>query len=213
MKILIAHQGSRSGENAAELAGRVCRPWTAEVLALDLSSQGFPIEEIARQERCDLILVAEEAQDPIRDWLWRCLIQDLVRHAPCPILLTKPVSTTVLRKIAVPVDGSEASFGLVEKLLPFVTDEMTVTLLHCIEDSPSRLVLYPERRARVVKLHGRLREFVRNHQQFHLECGPPTQRVPWWLKAHAFDLLALDSDRWQTLDLPSDLPLLLFSAI
>ncbi len=89
------------------------------------------IRALAYRDKCDLIMMAPYAYGAIVRWMLGSVAEEVAHIAPCPVLLVRGNAQAKLRHIAVPVDGSQLSYSVLDRLAAFATPDTRVTVLHC----------------------------------------------------------------------------------
>lgn len=156
----------------------------------------FCIEEVARKQDCNLIVMASHARDGLARWLWGSVAEGVARHAPCPTMLVHSPETPVLfREILIPTDGSEPSLEVAHHIGMFLKPETKVTLLHCTGVSDEQKAENMEKRVEQAQLRNHLREHVDGRPWMKLECvsTPAPQGIFDWLAEHDCDLIAMST--------------------
>lgn len=111
-----------------------------EMGGLDLIRAGDPADAIlqaALELDIDVIVMCTHARTGLARWFLGSVAETVVRRAQLPVLLTRPGSPaprSVLRRILVPLDGSEESFAILTTVKPLaVRTGAEVVLLHVNE--------------------------------------------------------------------------------
>jgi nucleotide-binding universal stress UspA family protein len=117
-----------------------------DVVGPDLIRTGEPADAILQvtlQVEIDLIAMSTHARKGLAKWLLGSVAETVLRRAQLPVLLIRPglpVPRPVLRRILVPLDGSEESFAiLVEVKRMALRTGAEVVLLHVTERSLAHL--------------------------------------------------------------------------
>lgn len=182
------------------LENRACR--FSPLVVSTLTRLGSPREEIpAVAQRCqsDLIVMASHGRDGAEHWLLGSVAEGVLRQAPCPVLLVRPMAppASSFRHILVPVDGSEASLAVLKSLPDFLATDGKVTLLQS-----SGVLLYPNvsSKSQVVQAHLQLLESSLKRISVpgvRLEVvvleGNPVDDILSWSQANDCDLIAMSS--------------------
>ena len=86
--------------------------------------QGKPAEtivKVAMEEKCDLILMTTRGGSKVKRWAIGGVTEQVLRMSPIPVLpiqsRTRPAKNNRVRRVIVPVDGSE----LAEEVVPWAT--------------------------------------------------------------------------------------------
>ncbi|MEW6278156.1 MAG: universal stress protein [Candidatus Eremiobacterota bacterium] len=95
---------------------------------------GSPREALVRlaaEEGADLVVMASHGRSGLKRWLLGSVAEAVLRESPCPVLLVRPSrrSEDGFRHILVPVDGSEPSLAVLQRLAPYLAAGGRVTLL------------------------------------------------------------------------------------
>ncbi len=147
-----------------------------EVKAEPLCRVGSPehcIANLAEQEGCDLIILGSHGHSGFVRWFCGSVAEALIRHAPCPVLLVRHFMPIRFDQILIPVDGSEASRRLPERIpAPFLAPETHLTLLQCGEPALEWQLSDP-------------RMEVKN------STSPPAEGICNWLQSHDCDLICM----------------------
>lgn len=146
------------------------------------------IEEVARNQACDLILMATHGHAGIVRWLRGSVAEGVARHAPCPSMLVRSADAPVdFREILIPTDGSPASLSVARRIGRFLTPETRVTLLHCSGD-------HREESEEAETCEG-LRQAVDGRSWMRLEVTAleAPEGIFDWLADHPCDLIAMST--------------------
>ncbi len=139
----------------------------ADVHLRELSGPAEGIVEVAKQERCDLVVMGTHAREGLAHLLLGSVAERVTRLAPMPVLLVRhaPPGEQGLgfRRVLVPIDGSELSnlaLGQAKKLVGYLGAKLLV--LH-VEPRALWLVLealeeYPEEQEKYLRQARRLLE-------------------------------------------------------
>ncbi|MFN8614180.1 MAG: universal stress protein [Vulcanimicrobiota bacterium] len=151
-----------------------------------VGAPAFCIEEVARKQDCNLIVMATHGHSGLLRWLWGSVAEGVARHAPCPSLLVRSPETPVLfREIMIPTDGSEPSLNVARHIGRFIRPETKVTLLHCSGAGEQHLE----------EARQSLGQHVDGRPWMRLECvsadAPPG--IFDWLSQHDCDLIAMST--------------------
>lgn len=119
-----------------------------EMGGLDLIRSGGPADAILQvvlELNIDLIVLCAHARTGLARWLLGSVAETVVRQARLPVLVTRPgvpAPRAVLRRILVPLDGTEESFAVLTavKRLALRTGA-EVVLLHVDEKAPAPVAL------------------------------------------------------------------------
>lgn len=145
------------------------------------------IEEVARKEKCELIMMATHGQSGLVRWLWGSVAEGVARHAPCPAMLVRAAETPVLfREILLPTDGSEESLSVARRIGKYLGAETRVTLLHCTGNTPE-----PE--AAEMRAHLQQQVDGRPWMRLELVSGTAPGGILDWLAGHDCDLIAMST--------------------
>lgn len=150
------------------------------------------IDEVARQEACDLILMATHGHEGLVRWLWGSVAEGVARHAPCPSMLVRsPETPTVFRELLIPTDGSEESLSVAKRVGRFVGPETRVTLLHCTGALPQDKAEYLAQ----AELRNLLRQQVDGRPWMRLDfaSNPAPRGILDWLANNRCDLIAMST--------------------
>jgi len=157
------------------------------------------IVRIAEAENCGLIIFSSHGRDGVSRWLLGSVAEGVLRRASCPVLLVRgglePQAS--FRHILVPVDGSEASLSVLERLPALVATGGKVSLLQS-----SGVSLYPnfahksnlvadylnqvEADLRAIRMVGLVIEPV-------VLDGNPVDDILTWSSTNGCDLIAMSS--------------------
>lgn len=161
---------------------------------------GSPRDEIGRlaeSHQCDLIVMASHAHDGLQHWLLGSVAEGVLRQSPCPVLLVRPQAPPAaqFKRILVPVDGSAASFSILEKLPALLAPGGRITLMQS-----SGISLYPNyaHKADLIEEHLRSAEArLKLMQQPGLPIevvvleGSPVEDILGWAEQNQCDLIAM----------------------
>lgn len=146
------------------------------------------IEEFARNQLCDLILMATHGNSGLLRWLRGSVAEGVARHAPCPAMLVRSGDTPVdFREILIPTDGSQASLAVARRIGRFCSPETRATLLHCSGDRREE--------SEEAEIRERLSQAVHGRPWMRLEviAQEPPQGIFDWLADHPSDLIAMST--------------------
>lgn len=111
------------------------------------------IVRAARSRKADLIVICSHGRSGIMRWLLGSVAENVLRRAPCPVLLVRPGSPPLteagFRRVLVPLDGSPLASAVVEQVAPFVAEDGAVSVLTATNLLP--LDLYREAREECVR--------------------------------------------------------------
>ncbi|MBS2038870.1 universal stress protein [bacterium] len=161
-----------------------------------VGAPAFCIDEVARKESCELIVMATHGHTGLLRWLWGSVAEGVARHAPCPTMLVRTPDTPVLfREILVPTDGSDSSLEVTRHIGRFLAPETKVTLLHCAGVSAEQAAENAELRVELELVREGLRQQVEGRPWMRLECvsSPAPQGIFDWLADHDCDLVAMST--------------------
>lgn len=146
------------------------------------------IEEVARNQPCDLVIMATHGHTGWLRWLRGSVAESVARHAPCPTMLVRSAETPVkFREILIPTDGSQSSLSVARRIGRFLAPDTRVTLLHCsgdrLEDSEEAAIC------------DRLSQAVDGRSWMRLEvtAREAPQGIFDWLVDHPCDLIAMST--------------------
>jgi nucleotide-binding universal stress UspA family protein len=158
------------------------------------------IGHTAVRRQCDLIVMASRGREGPARWLLGSVAEAVLRQSPCPVLLLRPPlsQAAVFQNILVPVDGSEASLRVLQKLHSYLAPGGKVTLLQS-----SDLSLYPyvfdvrseavdhyldqiEKELREIKVEGLNLDVV-------VLDGDPVDAILTWSMENECDLIAMST--------------------
>lgn len=163
----------------------------AEIPMQRLCHCGHPmasIEEVARNQTCDLVLMATHGHSGWLRWLCGSVAESVARHAPCPTMLVRSAETPVaFREILIPTDGSDASLSVARRIGLFLAPETRVTLLHCSEERREE--------SEEAQICERLSQAVNGRPWMRLEvtAREAPQGIFDWLSDHPCDLIAIST--------------------
>ncbi|MBN9420628.1 MAG: universal stress protein [Candidatus Eremiobacteraeota bacterium] len=119
-------------EDAQEYLEGVARSHPPMRTLHEVGAPGACIQEVARREGCDLIVMATHGHSGFVRWLWGSVAEGVARGAVCPTLLVRsPDTPDAFREILIPTDGSAPSLEVARHLGRFIGPETRVTLLQC----------------------------------------------------------------------------------
>ncbi len=178
---------------AARFAPLVASPVTA------LGSARDQLPALARHHRCDLMVMASHGRDGAEHWLLGSVAEGVLRQAPCPVLLVRPPAqaASAFRHILVPVDGSEASLAVLDRLSDFLAPGGKVTLLQS-----GGVSLYPNFAHKAEAVEAYLKDMETRLGEIQvpglpLEVvvlgGNPVDDILDWSRANECDLIAMSS--------------------
>ena len=158
------------------------------------------IPRLAQSENCDLIVLAFHGRSGPDRWLLGSVAEGVLRRSPCPVLLLHPPAAEVSQfsHVLIPIDGSEDSLLVVERLGPFLAPDARLTLFQSSGLDPDLLETSPEsdltsqclvtlaESLQQVKIEGRAPEVVVVH-------GPPAQAILDWAGENHCDLIAMST--------------------
>lgn len=100
-----------------------------------LGSPRNAIVEKATEEGCDLIVMTTHGRTGVARWLIGSIAESVLRQSPCPVLLLHAPAPQVgeFHRVLVPVDGSESSHQVLDRIGPFLSPTAQVTLLRCTD--------------------------------------------------------------------------------
>lgn len=99
-----------------------------------LKTVGSPrvlVDEVARDRECDLIVMASHGRGGFQRWLLGSVAETVLRKAPCPVLLVRGEASAPVpfERVLVPLDGSELSVSVLQRLGPFLKQGAHLRLL------------------------------------------------------------------------------------
>ena len=98
---------------------RVGRPWQE-------------IVELARELRVDAIVVGSRGVSAIRRLLLGSTAENVVRHAPCPVLVVRHGPLRRVRKVLLPIDWDEGSKAAVRYAVAHGGEDVKLQAIHAI---------------------------------------------------------------------------------
>lgn len=107
-------------------------PTDAVQIQWELGTPREKIVETATREDCQLIVMASHGRSGPTRWLLGSVAEGVLRQTRCPVLLLRPPalpSTAAFQHILVPIDGSQASKAVVERVSPYLASGGQVTIL------------------------------------------------------------------------------------
>jgi nucleotide-binding universal stress UspA family protein len=169
---------------------------------------GEEILRAARHRPTDLLVVGTRGRSGLPRILLGSVAEHVVRHAPCPVLLARPLRNS-LREALVGVDGSDEARAAVEWLHAFpLPDDCAVRLVTVMPPaatlaSPRRLHEIPEQTALYQeqleetreRLQALITPFVRTDRTAIAEVpsGEPAETLIQVATKHQADLIAVGS--------------------
>jgi nucleotide-binding universal stress UspA family protein len=90
------------------------------------------IAQLAKEQGCNLIVMTSHGRKGLDRWLLGSVAEAVLRRSPCPVLLVRPEvvpTAPVFSNVLVPVDGSESSLKVLERIQPFLREGARVTVL------------------------------------------------------------------------------------
>ncbi|MBT9583950.1 universal stress protein [bacterium] len=135
LQLGIALSVQEKAVNAAEqYLDSVAKQFPADAVKIqwELGAPREQIVETAARKDCQLIVMASHGRSGPTRWLLGSVAEGVLRQARCPVLLLRPPSipaTAAFQHILVPVDGSEASKAVVERVSPYLAGGGQVTIL------------------------------------------------------------------------------------
>lgn len=96
-----------------------------------LGSPRDVIPEVADEHGCDLIVMSSHRRKGLDRWLLGSVAEAVLRRSPCPVFLVRPEWVPVeigFHNVLVPVDGSESSLQVLERIAPFLKEGAKVTV-------------------------------------------------------------------------------------
>ena len=166
-------------------------------------SLGRPRQEIARlsaEEHCDLIVMVSHARKGAERWLLGSVAEGVLRRATCPILLLRSGETdpAPFSRILVPLDGSQTSLTVLERLQPFLEGQTQVQLFQSSGFDPHDLALSEDSEALqpcLYQMATQLREITLGDCQLEVavDHGEPARAILQWAETHPCQLIAMST--------------------
>ena len=182
------------------------------VLVRTIKQVGSPwdsVAKIARDEQCDLVVMAPSGRSGISRWLLGSVAESTLRQAPCPILLVRPSAVLSaqagFQKVLVPCDGSEASSSILASLDSYLGEGSKVTLLRAsgLFSADYADVMDPQARAAFL---GHLESDLRRHTlpgrevDYRVIDGDPADTILTEAEGSGFDLIAMSTHGYRGFD-------------
>ncbi|MFN8610654.1 MAG: universal stress protein [Vulcanimicrobiota bacterium] len=106
------------------------------------SLQGVPVQILCMRgetcpvicqvaQQCSLIAFAPHGHKAFERWMYGSVSEEVIRDAPCPVLLVRGEMNVRFHHLLLPVEASQASLEVCRRALAFVPEGIRVTLLHC----------------------------------------------------------------------------------
>lgn len=194
-------------ETPASLRQRIKRELQGDVADADIHvEEGEPAEvilDVARRERCDLIVLGDASELPGRRLLGNT-VETLVRSSPTSVLVVKRRPRSAYRRVLVGTDLTpESRHGLDTATALFPRAELT--LLHALDIPYESLWLDPARRADLNRMEmATIEAFVaeaelpadlRSRMQLLVEHGHPESMLRKHAMEHDSDLTVIGAFR------------------
>lgn len=149
----------------------------------------------AFQEKCDLIIMAPYAYGAVVRWMLGSVAEGVAHMAPCPVLLVRGDIQATPQHVLVPVDGSQLSGSVLDHLIPFVTSDTRITVLHCCGVSQEEARRSDATNAYLQRLRGELERLTSNrvHTSLQIIESQAPEGILEWLGKCDCDLVAMST--------------------